>query len=134
MQPLPDVACIYTAELRAIYLALHHGIGSTQDTFIICVEFLSYLQAIEKFDIENQLVLSILEVQSTLETLQKDVVFCLVPSHVGIRGNELADKTAETALKDRKINIPLPFTDFRPIIQQYIKRQWSDIWPLQSEN
>ena len=134
MERLPDVASIYTAELRAIYLALHHGISSTGDKLIICVDSLSCLQAIENLEIENPLVLSILELHSTFKTLKKDVVFCWVPSHVGIRGNELADKAAKTALKGRKINIPLPFTDFRPIIKQYVRKQWSDFWSLQSEN
>jgi hypothetical protein len=45
-----------------------------------------------------------------------------------------ADKAAKTALKGRKINIPLPFTDFRPIIKQYVRKQWSEFWSLQSEN
>jgi len=36
-------------------------------------------------------------------------------------------------LQPRKINIPLPFTDFRPIIKQYTRRQWSDFWS-QREN
>ena len=98
------------------------------------MDSLSCLQAIENLEIENPLVLSILELHSTFKTLKKDVVFCWVPSHVGIRGNELADKAAKTALKGRKINIPLPFTDFRPIIKQYVRKQWSDFWSLQSEN
>jgi len=75
-------------------------------------------------EIENPLVLSILELYSTFKTLKKDVVFCWVLSHDGIRGNELADKAAKAALKGRKINIPLPFTDFRPIIKQYVRKQY----------
>ena len=61
MERLPDVASIYTAELRAIYLALHHGITSTEDIFMSC------LQAIETLEIENLLVLSILELHSTFK-------------------------------------------------------------------
>ncbi|KAK2151198.1 hypothetical protein LSH36_372g01028 [Paralvinella palmiformis] len=87
--------------------------------------------AIENLDIENPLVLSILELHSSFKTR---IVFGWVPSHIGIRGNELADKAAKTALKGRKINIPLPFTDFRHIIKQYVRKQWSDFWSLQSEN
>ena len=66
---LPDVASIYTAGLQAIYLALHHGISSTGDKFIICVDSLYCLQAIENLDIEHPLVLSILELHSTLKQL-----------------------------------------------------------------
>jgi len=81
--------------------ALYHGISSTGDKFIIYVHSLSCLQAIEYFVIENPLVLSILELHSTFKTPRKDVVFCWVPSHVGSRGNELADKAAKTDLKGR---------------------------------
>jgi len=75
-----------------------------------------------------------LKLYSTFKTLQKDVVFSWVLSHVGIPGNEFADKAAKTALKSRKINIPLPFTDLQPIIQQYVRKLWSDFWSLQFEN
>jgi len=50
---------------------------------------------------------------------------------------EILDKPIrlpKTALKGRKINIPLPFTDFRPTIKQYVRKQWSEFWSLQSEN
>ena len=124
---LPDMASIYTAELRAIYLALRHGIGSTEDRFIICVDSLSYLYALEHLDIKNPLIFSILELHSTFKTQLRDVIFCWVPNHVGIRDNELADKAAKTALKGRKISIPLTFTGLLPIIKQYIRKQSSDI-------
>jgi len=42
-----------TADLRAIYLALHHGISSTGDKCIICVDSLSCLQTIAYLHIEN---------------------------------------------------------------------------------
>ena len=41
MEHLSGVTFIYTTELRAIYIALHHGIGYTRDKFIICVDSLS---------------------------------------------------------------------------------------------
>jgi hypothetical protein len=69
MERLPDVTSIYTAKFRAIYLALYHGISSTGDKFIISVDSLSCLQAIENLDIEHPLVLSILELHSTLKQL-----------------------------------------------------------------
>jgi hypothetical protein len=68
MERLPDLASIYTAELRTIYLTLSHFIASTEEKCILCVDSLSCLQAIENLDIENPLVLSILELHSTLKT------------------------------------------------------------------
>jgi len=60
MERLPDVTSMYTAELRAVYLAFHHAVGSIESKLIISVDSLSCLQTIENLDIENPLVLSML--------------------------------------------------------------------------
>ena len=39
-----------------------------------------------------------------------------VPSHVGIRGNELADEAAKAALNERPTMITLPYSDFKPFV------------------
>ena len=49
--------------------------------------------------IDHPLVLDVLEKYSALVT--KTVLFCWVPSHVGIRGNELVDAAAKAALNER---------------------------------
>jgi hypothetical protein len=38
MERVPDVASIFTAELRVIYLVFYHGISSSGDKYIICVD------------------------------------------------------------------------------------------------
>ena len=90
---LPGQASIYTAELCAILLALDVVNNSNEDKYIICVDSLSCLQAIEQQHIDHPLVLDVLEKCSAL--INKTVLFCWVPSHVGILGNELADAAAK---------------------------------------
>ena len=92
---LPGQASIYTAELCAIQLALDVVNNSNEDKYIICVDS---LQAIEQQHIDHPLVLDVLEKYSAL--INKTVLFCWVPSHVGIRGNELADAAAKAALNE----------------------------------
>ena len=134
MVRLPDAASIYTAELHAICVAMEYILGTDNDSFMICVDSMSCLQAIESLNIDNPIILNILELYGTLKTKQKNIVLCWVPSHVGIRGNELADDFAKDALNENITYIALPFSDYSPAIKEYVRMKWSDFWSLQTEN
>ena len=95
---MPGQASIYKAELRAIQLALDLVNKSNKDKYVICVDSISYLQSIEHQHIDHPLVLDVFEKYSAL--VNKTVLFCWVPSHVGIRGNELTDAAAKAALNE----------------------------------
>ena len=129
---LPGQASIYTAELCAILLALDVVNNSNEDKYIICVDLLSCLQAIEQQHIDHPLVLDVLEKCSAL--INKTVLFCWVPSHVGIRGNELADAAAKAALNERLTMMTLPYSDFKPLVKRFIRGKWSDFWATQINN
>ena len=134
MVRLPDAASIYTAELHAICVAMEYILGTDNDSFMICVDSMSCLQAIESLNVDNPIILNILELYGTLKTKQKNIVLCWVPSHVGIRGNELADDFAKDALYENITYIALPFSDYSPAIKEYVRMKWSDFWSLQTEN
>ena len=55
----------------------------------------------------------------------KDITFCWVPSHVGIRGNENANSAA---LDLPRVKVGVPNTDFKRHINQYILSTWQDDW------
>ena len=63
---LPGQASIYTAELCAILLAMDVVNNSNKDKYVICVDSLSCLQAIEHQHIDHPLVLDVLEKCSAL--------------------------------------------------------------------
>ena len=71
--------------------------------------------------------------------INKTVLFCWVPSHVGIRGNELgirgnelADAAAKAALNERLTIMTLPYSDF--LVKRFIRGKWSDFWATQINN
>ena len=72
---LPLQASIFTAEARAILLALKLITISNKTKFIICSDSLSCLQSIHNRSIKNRLVYQILYVIKILNTLGKEIVF-----------------------------------------------------------
>ena len=94
---LPNNYSIFSAELEAIDLALNHIEQDAYWRYIIFTDSLSVMQALEGEKIGNPLVVSLLEKLSKL-CGRADIVFCWLPSHIGISGDEEADKAAKDAL------------------------------------
>jgi len=132
---LPDFSTIFTAELHAILLALQHIHSSSGQSFFIFTDSLSALQAMSNFKITHPLVLSIFDHITQLAHNRKDIIFCWIPSHMGIRGNEIVDKAAKLALsKDISDTVFVPFTDFKSLSKQYIHYFWQQDWNNASAN
>ena len=77
--------------------------------FLLFTDSLSSCQAIASLDWKNPLVQKILEVHNNVVTnKQKEVIFCWVPGHAGIQGNETADQGAKAALVSAVSPLQLP--------------------------
>ena len=70
-------------------------------------------------------------IASTIHKRQEKQKISLVwvPSHVGISGNESADKAAKEALAMAPANLSTPVTDLFPTIEEYTTRHlWQEKW------
>ena len=67
-------------------------------------------------------------------SISKEVIFCWLPSHISIRGNELADLEAKSALSLVIINFKIPYSDFKSNIHQYITNTCQSVWEKQTQN
>ena len=82
---------------------------------------------------ENPLIQNILLKLHTL-SLEKSIVFCWIPSHINITGNECADKAAKQSLLLQESSLKLPYTDFKSNIHSYIFSKWQSSWNNASFN
>lgn len=99
---LPPEATVYTGEGVAILSALIHIANNCIQNSIIFSDNKSFLEAISLNPIKNSarngLVCKVKEILFYCLESNIHVVLAWVPSHVGIRGNELADSLAKEAV------------------------------------
>ena len=130
---LPDGASIFSAEACGIGLALDNIEEHRIKKAIICSDSLSVLQSLQLRDPKNTLIQNLLLRISSISN-QCKITLLWIPSHVGIRGNENADKAAKNALNLQQTNIKLPYTDFKHIIRSAIQTDWQQRWSLETSN
>ena len=66
----------------------------------------------------------------------RNIKFCWIPSHIGLQGNEEADREAKDAAKCNFLTKKVPHIDVRPAIRTYIVKRWQQMWtsPVLSTN
>jgi len=125
---VPDKSSVYTAELSAIRMALELIRRLKEKSFVIYSDSLSSLQAIQSFDIINITVFSILKLYTQLTDRGKHVSLCWIPSHVGIKGNEMADNAAKEGIRSVITQSKIPPESFFPHISKLCMEEWQDSW------
>ena len=131
---LPNNASIFTAEIKAIDLALDAIAESEDDHFIIFSDSLSVLLSLENKKLDNPLVVNLLHKLHLLSTAHKTIFFCWIPSHIGIRGNEAADMAAKESLDFNITASQVPYTDLKPHINSFIANKWQERWSSCPDN
>ena len=127
---LPDKTSIFTAEMEALVSALRYIKVSESNKFVIFCDSKSALQALLSKWVHPS-VLFILKFLIDFHAKHKTVVFCWLPSHMGISGNEKADAAA---LEKEISECLLPYSDSRQYIGQYVRYLWQREWDLAVHN
>ena len=125
----------FTAELHGILSALKEILTIDGNSFVIFSDSRSVLQALESFNPVHPLILEILEWLFLIQRRGRNICFCWVPAHVGIQGNEKADKLAkEAAVFKTPASCALPYGDFVPVIKSVVENVWQFYWDLEGPN
>ena len=134
---LPDGSSIYTAELKALLLALKYAYQSKSCKFLIVSDSLSALEGLSSRKITHPLLSDIHDLHTSLIRDGKSIVFFWVPGHTGIRGNELADRAAREAVELPVSTEPaqsIPAGDLKRKVKKYVEYIWQDQWREKSNN
>ena len=125
---LPREASIFSAELTAIKVALDEIKNHQEKAWTIFSDSQPALLGIKKYKPNHPIVQSIQQLLFDM-TPEKKIIFCKVPSHVGVRGNESADLEAKSACELPNVFTNLvPHTDFYPYIKMFITTKWQSMW------
>ena len=111
MQRIPDDSSIFTAEAKAVDLALDFiRTCDTNNKFIIFSYSLSVLKGMNHTSSKNPQIQKLLEKCHKL-LANKETVLCWIPSHLGILGNEMVDQQAKTSLSLEPTSFKIPFSN-----------------------
>ncbi|XP_035204612.1 uncharacterized protein LOC118179551 [Stegodyphus dumicola] len=130
---LHDASSVLTSELTAIYYALLYISTLHHRKFIVYTDSYSALKALESFSsTENPVIVDVLKLNIKLTCRGFELLYCWVPGHTGIKGNELADIAAKSAVE--MSGRLIPFKDIRCVIKEKIRKKWQQLWDLQLHN
>ena len=127
---LHETASIFTAELYAIKIALLSIKLSMAITCAVYTDSRSALQAIQGQS-RCKLVQDILELLVLLSKREIKIIFCWLPGHCNILGNEKADKAAKAAV-DLSVISPqeIPLSDVKTYIKKKMREKIKSDWTV----
>ena len=123
---------IFTAEARAIDLTLEHIKTTNEKNYMIFIDSMSCLQAFLQTSPSNPRLIRVLEKYNQLISRGKDIIFCWIPSHVGIKGNEEADEAAKEALSLNEASKTIVASDLGNKLNNLLQEEWQREWESES--
>ena len=131
---LPSCSSIFSAEMKALCLALRMVYQARGEKFLILSDSLSSLIAIQERKLDHPFLIEFSEWFTMLLSDGKNVELAWIPSHVGIKGNEAADTAAKDALTEvLPDNQKTKFSDLKAGAASYIKQASQAEWEKEGE-
>ena len=132
---LNKIASVFSAELIAIEAAINSLKKNKNASCCIYSDSKSALQAILKYDSKNPIVQNIHVLLLNIYKNNTTIKFCWVPAHCGIKGNEMADKTAKEATKfSKNCNNSILLSDIKSFLKEKVSEKWKQSWNTKTNN
>ena len=132
---ITDQLSVYTAEMMAVIIALQWVEEVRPDSVVVCTDSVSALLSLQYMKSSREdLMLEIYQCIYRLHRIGIAIGFCWVPAHVGIEGNETADRMAKKALNMKQItDITFGKGEGKAIIKKNITELWQNMWDTENK-
>ncbi|XP_060782170.1 uncharacterized protein LOC132889552 isoform X2 [Neoarius graeffei] len=129
---LSDNMAVFTAESMGILKALQWVVEAQAKNVVLCSDSFSLLQCLKTYysNARPDLISDILLLMNSLHLSGCDVSLLWVPAHIGISGNEVADKLAREYLSINDITLAVGpgRTELRSQLMGNIFQTWQAEW------
>ena len=132
---LRDGSSVFNAELEGILLSLKKFLTLPQfKRFIIYTDSLSAVESLRSKTFKTKNVKRFYNLLKKIPP-QAQMVIAWIPSHVGIPGNEKADRLAKAALTSSlAAHSQVCWSDLKPRVDTYICTAWQALWNNETRN
>ncbi|GBN39671.1 hypothetical protein AVEN_257309-1 [Araneus ventricosus] len=129
---LHSLTSVFSSEIMAVYFALKYIDVHEIRKFILYTDSMSLLESLRSSSTRNPLIKEVKDFYRHLLSKGARILFLWVPSHVGITGNELADKSEKSATEF--LTRPIVYADARSVVNQWCRYQWQEKWNMETNN
>ena len=124
--PVGKQSSNYRAEVQALFTATNHLIeqGERQRNIVFLTDSMSALQALSAGP-SDTLTRQLLEHTDRLSE-HNNVLLQWIPAHVGIAGNEVADKLAKEGSKKDQPQPPISYREVKTLLKTNFRLDWKN--------
>lgn len=129
---LNDDLAVYTAELMAMLLALKWVEEKRPCQVVVASDSSSALTSIRTGQSESRqdIIFEIIILTNNLLKSGIEISFVWVPAHIGVQGNELADKCAKNSAMHMNVDLQIPFSksEVKSVVKRKVRGRWQILW------